>query len=246
MNVIIRNGIAEISLKNWDKFNELVCDPTTFLEKPHYVYRGQRKDSWPLEPSIARVKNTISDAKSHLDAYRYAIRGRRGNNPHILDKDDDVWALGQHHGLFTPLLDWTASPYVALFFAFAKEDKDGDKTEFRVVYALNEQRINERGVKLEPDDKITFLRPLSDENGNLISQAGLFTKSPIIDITKWVEAKFPRESTKVILSKISISNTNREGCLRALNRMNINHATLFPNLYGAGQYANLKSIIKDY
>jgi hypothetical protein len=53
--------------------------------------------------------------------------------------DERYWALGRHYGLKTPLLDWTASPFIALFFAFCDSTApDNDQA----LYALDASYVN--------------------------------------------------------------------------------------------------------
>jgi hypothetical protein len=47
--------------------------------------------------------------------------------------DIEHWAIGQHHKLKTPLMDWTASPYVAAYFALR------EKRNTEVPANLNDQ-----------------------------------------------------------------------------------------------------------
>ena len=49
--------------------------------------------------------------------FRNQIVGLPGVRSSDLATEQDVWAIGRHHGLVTPLLDWTKSPFVACFFA---------------------------------------------------------------------------------------------------------------------------------
>jgi hypothetical protein len=154
--------------------------------------------------------------------------------------------LGQHFGLATPLLDWTHSPFAAAYFAF--EENPYDHTEWRVVYGLDEDVVVQRYAELQEGPSfeqgrlpvIELVDPLSDENPRLVSQGGLFTRAPIgTPIERWIEDQF-EGSTAAILVRIEIPDSDREVCLRTLDRMNINHLSLFPDIAGASRFTNLK------
>jgi hypothetical protein len=126
--------------------------------RPGFLWRGQCRN-WALKPRldrtflppaidpnlpdherIAHEIKTRSDLENRyaaqLERFRAAAAGRRGVNPRDLkkerdsyDENDEWWALGQHYGLYTPLLDWTDSPFAALYFAFHEDSSSHRATE---------------------------------------------------------------------------------------------------------------------
>lgn len=247
-------GIFSQKLANWREFHEFIEEMEPSANR--YIWRGQRSDKWKLEPSIDRVLRPITETsertkrrQEHLKRFQFAVRGRRGVNPKQITVDSEWWALGQHYGLLTPLLDWTTSPFAAVFFAFAEEVNE---TEHRVVYGLNRELVERAnfGIHEEAAEEkqlyMEFISPLSDENPRLVSQGGLFTRAPDdISIEEWVEMVFDQSAEPVLLI-IRLPETERLRCLRSLNRMNINHLSLFPDVNGASAHANLMLRIADY
>jgi hypothetical protein len=143
-------------------------------------------------------------------------------------------------------LDWSRSPFAAAYFAF--EELASDPTPYRVVFGLDQRAVELKTLEIDDGPSIEegrlpvieFVDPLYDENPRLVSQGGLFTRAPIgTPIERWVAAAFEGSSAAVLL-RIEIPDSDRTSCLRALNRMNINHLSLFPDLAGASRFANLK------
>ena len=96
---------------------------------------ADRQFGFPAVPN-ARRSNFLS---KHLLEFKYAVRGRRGSNPPSINDENEWWALGQHHGLATPLLDWTKSPFVAAYFAFIEVAEP--QTTHRAIFALHQPTI---------------------------------------------------------------------------------------------------------
>lgn len=255
----VSGRIPVTRVEHWKDFAELL--ESDFFNRPNtqLVFRGHRRFDWGLLPTLARIPESgIIDkplADSQLEHFKRAVRGRLRDSSLVLEgAEDELWSVGQHHGLMTPLLDWTYSPYVALFFAFSKEDSEEEKENpYRAVYVLNKTFVSDD--ELCPD--IRMFEPKKDDHGRLVNQAGLFTFSPY-DST--IENKLAdtlgsedfeddelrsaseEEQPGIIaryICKIYIKNEDREGCMRNLRRMNVHHASLFPDLIGASEHCNL-------
>lgn len=293
------DGIITFRLGSWSHFFDFleaeVFQPSS-PSKQSYIWRGQRRANWPVRSSLDRLFEQLGllaaspselerRLAEHLDVFKHAARGRRGPNPASLPEEKDWWALGQHFGLATPLLDWTRSPFAAAYFAF--EELASDPTEYRVVYGLSRNAVNKKNEEIstawnaekertlvrervteklvrkvgnkkgnnpvakntedevlhtvmnERVPKIDFIDPMSDENQRLVSQGGLFTRAPMgKPIEDWVSDAF-EDSESAVLLEIQIPDHDRQQCLRALDRMNINHLSLFPDLSGASRWTNL-------
>ncbi len=253
-----QDGFIEFKLSSWKYFSDFINQE--MLDYTNYVYRGHGNNKWILEPTLDRVikSPTSTKRREHLEKFKFETRGRRGANPPILENDNDWWALGQHHGLSTPLLDWTESPFVALYFAAssAREEKSSQMS----VLSLFQNGVQFINSRIKDDDSIDdinghkptvkIVRPLSDENSRLVSQRGLFTRGPNnMALESWVKTYTPTIDTLddiIVLMKITIPTTGIQDCMRYLNRMNINHSTLFPDLTGASEFCNQHLTITKY
>jgi hypothetical protein len=280
----IKDGFGQIRFVHWRYFTDYINQH--MLDYETYIWRGHRLESWSLKSTLDRLIEQANVSKTkqlafratHLEQFKYAIRGRRGHNPASIEDENEWWALGQHHGLATPLLDWTSSPFVAAYFALIKSGITIGR--YRAIYALHRPSVESKVQELirrkkeesekkkeeydksgEPKNRLAyallttpdltpeveFIRPKSDENQRLVSQGGLFTRAPIgTTLEEWVQRNFDGDSDDYTLMKLLIPNREREEGLRMLNRMNINHLTLFPDLYGASKYCNLFGEIDKY
>ncbi len=188
-------------------------------------------------------------------------------DPKTKNKQWDLLALAQHHGLPTRLLDWTENPLVALWFAFrkAKNKKEQEKDPNRYVWAFivkDENFVNEDYTvvsrrNVNGPGKIQQRLPASPFNQQttkvyrpnhitkrIIAQNGWFTLHKFVG--KEDKPFVPLEENQNFtegLAKISISipENQRNDILTRLDKLGINDFSLFPDLAGLSNYLEWKN-----
>lgn len=257
INDKISGRIPVTKIESWEYLPTLLKDP--FFNRKEFIFRGQRKYSWSLSPTLARVSGDgvvrKEIAEQLLKDFKLKIRGRIKDYS-ILEDDNELWSVGQHHGLRTPLLDWTKSPFVALFFAFNEMDDEEDLNEdwedksnkYRCLYVLDKKFVEQEKDMVS----VQIFEPRMDDHGRLVSQDGVFTISEynttiegeILEYVsnqatfEFLEEEDQAEEMAQYICKIYIPNNEREECLKFLRKMNVHHASLFPDLIGASKHSN--------
>jgi len=118
---------------------------TCFNSLPNnYVYRGHSDQAWKLESTLERIlQDNFSTRSEKYEQYSlYEFQSKF----HLYDKSNKVpntkieWlSIMQHYGVPTRIIDFTLSPYVALYFAL--ENTAAKSDGHLAIYAINYRDI---------------------------------------------------------------------------------------------------------
>jgi len=106
-----------------------------FCEPVDIWYRGISDSSYELVPGTVWRKIDEANHQGIVEEWlnEYVLYSDKQ-----LEDGYDIYALAQHYGLPTRLLDWTTSPLIALYFALEQDEVN----EKRIVWAINPFRLN--------------------------------------------------------------------------------------------------------
>ena len=120
----------------WHAVFALELMQETHPSHPVSIFRGQRDMSWRFVPSLRRP--TIDASKERRVALAFERIAREFMNwlhsPIPKMVEEGYLGVAQHYGVATDLLDWTADPHVAVYFA--SKDGPAESGNSAAVYSL--------------------------------------------------------------------------------------------------------------
>lgn len=166
------NGYAETTVQNLDGFFSLLRENGNFKG---CLFRGQKYADWKLVPTTLREVGNSRAALRYKDCLKYQQEqfriGARGHVPSqssFWTSETETWAFGRHYGLLTPTLDFTASPAVALFFAFHQ------KRTASISKGWTKERIDAEIARLDQNRAIYVLDASDLADDNVLLEAAVF------------------------------------------------------------------------
>jgi FRG domain len=250
------------------------------------LYRGQRRFEWELLASLERA--LLGHAELH-DQRRYELlmsmsadsatddwvrgvelelmqrfrqRAMHFGLPQLPEASDILgwWELMQHHGAPTRLMDWTTSPFIAIWFALdAHEDGDGDmalwiydratanrnlQPQIDRVRAcedyelLDDRQVQNRLAKYAIEARTGTLVPVRPRQfARAVAQQSILTVSPDIGVGRPASWMIRNQ----LATRIRLKQTWKPEMQAACQSMGLSRAGLFRDLDSLG-----RSIAADY
>jgi hypothetical protein len=198
------------------------------------MFRGHSNKDWQLIPRIGRLFKICEYYENWaffeecilLQFKKYAVQFIKKD-----PKNDIEWLIiGQHHGLPTRLLDWTTNPLKGLFFAVEDETAETDSA----VWAFTPSAWFE---ELDSLSKISSLETYYPDqiNDRLIAQEGCFTLHPFskenVPLEPIENVEFYKKDVRSLI-KFIIPREIKTDIKNSLNRLGVNHRSMFPDLDG--------------
>lgn len=235
-------------------------DYKIFVERfsENWAFRGQADACWVLNNAIERTEFIRFHKGIEAEFVAEFQRGARN----YLSRDETPgllieWlALMQHHGAPTRLLDLTKSPYIAAYFAFELCEEKQDQNvavwgvninylknksleilshEFGDALKASKNLINEdlfEKIFYQNNKKLVFPVEPFRMNRRYSLQQSVFISTGISEVPLMDQLHFLGDSIEQSVVKIEMPATSKKEALRELQQMNLNRASLFPDLDG--------------
>lgn len=220
------------------------------------LFRGQSKASWEIESSLERVKLPIisfCDYYTSIDFYKPEINAyeknferkasfSKGYDFDFSDYDGikfsqfpelEYLTYLRHHGFPSPLIDFSKSEYIALFFACEDAANLDDDLENGKVFVLRDQFWNCTGCGRKEIHEIghyieTDLRHVVQQSSYLIACRYDIGKKIWMFVPFSLDEGLREQPSKVdSVLQIEIKASAKICFLDELAKMNINHHTLY-------------------
>ena len=208
------------------------------------LFRGQPRDQ-SLLPRIARLRfRGLGGTDSQAAERRMLAEFKRQSLPFLprpYDNDWDWLALAQHHGLATRLLDWTTNPLASLWFVVNRPpttDRQGVVWVFPVPsedIVTAEMIAGRSAAPFDGPQRTQVFQP-NLITQRIFAQCGWFT----VHKPRGRDGEFvPLERQRTYgrrLVKLLIPPRLFADLRARLDRLGVNHATMFPDLDGVGRH----------